>query len=152
MIIEFTGIPCSGKSYIIKKFLDTWNPKFIGFVDSEIWPNFLEEIKKRKIPLALINGRITKKTFGRWKLLKKFSKKVFSSFDVCLASSEESLENLKKLGANNCKYYGNLKYSVNIKKNLENLDSDTLNYFKKHKVWCAASTQKSRNGGWFNRF
>ena len=126
--------------HIIEKFLDTWNPKFIGFVDSEVWPNFLSEIKKRKIPLALINGRITKKTFNRWKLLKKFSKKVFSSFDICLASSEESLENLKKLGANNCKYYGNLKYSVNIKKNLENLNSNILNYFKEHKVWCAAST------------
>ena len=50
------------KPSLIKKFLDNWSPNLIVFVDSEIWPNFILNIKKRNIPLVLLNGRITKKT------------------------------------------------------------------------------------------
>ena len=49
------------KQNIAIKFLESWSPELILFVDSEIWPNFLFEIKKRNIPLILLNGRITKK-------------------------------------------------------------------------------------------
>ena len=64
------------------------------FVDSEIWPNYLLEISKRKIPLILLNGRITMKTFKRWKLASKLSLKLFSLYDLCLSSSKESEKNL----------------------------------------------------------
>ena len=66
------------------------------FVDSEIWPNLIFEIKKRKTPLALINGRITKKTFDRWRLIKSFAKKIFERFDLCIASNKETENFLKK--------------------------------------------------------
>jgi len=127
--------------FVIKKFLNIWRPKLVAFIDSEIWPNFLVEIKKRNIPLVLLNGRITKKTFNRWKLYKKFSNMVFSSFDECLASSKESYENLKQLGVKNLKYIGNLKY-ISLKGEKQRLKSDTLMFLDKHKVWCAASTHK----------
>ena len=48
-------------NHLVKKFLDQWMPDIVCFVDSEIWPNFLIEIKKRNIPLALVNARITKR-------------------------------------------------------------------------------------------
>ena len=48
-----------------EKFLSLWRPNLICFVDSEIWPNFLFKIKEKKIPLVLLNGRITKKTYTR---------------------------------------------------------------------------------------
>ena len=51
------------KPSLVKKFLNGWNPFMTVFVDSEIWPNFILEIKKKNIPLILLNGRITKKTF-----------------------------------------------------------------------------------------
>ena len=47
--------------FLIEKFLNHWKPKIVVFIDSEVWPNFLIEISKRKIPLVLLNGRITKK-------------------------------------------------------------------------------------------
>ena len=58
---------------LVNKFLNNWKPNFVLFVDSEIWPNFIMEIKKKNIFLALINGRITKKSFNRWLLVKKFA-------------------------------------------------------------------------------
>ena len=61
-------------NFLIKNFLNKWQPNLVVFVDSEIWPNLIVEIKKRKIPLTLLNGRITKKTFNKWMLLPKFAK------------------------------------------------------------------------------
>ena len=57
------------KSNLVQRFLDSWSPNLIIFVDSEIWPNFILNIKQRNIPLILLNGRITKKTFLRWNLV-----------------------------------------------------------------------------------
>ena len=104
-------------NYLIKKFLDFWKPKKAFFIDSEFWPNTILELKKRKIPIILINGRITKKTFYRWRRFSNISKKIFRDFDLCLSSSKESYEFLKKLNSPNVKFIGNLKYSKPESKN-----------------------------------
>ena len=123
-----------------KKFLEHWKPNLSIFIDSEIWPNLILQINKKKIPLLLINARITKKTFLRWKLLISFAKKIFEKFDLCIVSNTESESFLKILGAKNIKNYGNLKFS-NIKTILDKkLDSTFLNKIKNRKIWCAAST------------
>ena len=49
--------------YFSKKFLAYWKPTIAIFIDSEIWPNMILNIKKKKIPLILLNGRINKKSF-----------------------------------------------------------------------------------------
>ena len=121
-----------------EKFLSAWKPDLICFVESEIWPNFLFKIKEKKIPLALINGRITKKTFMRWNMFKKFAQKVFNNFDLCIACSEESKNNLKELHVKNLSYVGNLKYSVKNKK--ESLEEANIKILDTFKVWCAVST------------
>ena len=105
---------------LINKFLDHWRPNLSIFIDSEVWPNLILKIKEKKIPLLLINARITKKSFDRWKFFSNFAKKIFSQFDLCIASNSESENFLKILGSNNIKNYGNLKYSNtkdNSKKN-----------------------------------
>ena len=122
------------------KFLDHWKPNLSIFIDSEIWPNLISQISKKKIPLLLINARITKKSFDRWKLIISFAKQIFEKFDLCIASNKESEGFLKILGAKNIKNYGNLKFSK-IKTELNNkLDSDFLNKIENRKIWCGAST------------
>ena len=54
-------------SFLTKKFLDYWKPSLAIFIESEIWPNMMINIKKKSIPLILLNARITKKSFKRWK-------------------------------------------------------------------------------------
>ena len=125
--------------FLTKKFLEHWKPNLSIFIDSEIWPNLIWQINKKN-PLLLINGRITKKTFNRWKLAINFSKKIFEKFDLCIASNKESENFLKILGAKNIMNYGNLKFSQ-TKNNLSNkLDVSFLNKIKSRKIWCAAST------------
>ena len=122
-----------------KKFLDMWKPDLICFVDSEIWPNFLFAIKKREIPLVLINGRITKKTFKRWNIFFNFAKKVFNNFDLCMPCSEESRNNLKMLQVKKISHVGNLKFTV--KKEKENtIQQSNIKILNNFIVWCAAST------------
>ena len=86
----------------------------------------------------LINARITRKSFKRWKLFPSFSKEVFKNYH-CLTSKSRNKNYLKKLGVKNIKLIGNLKYFKNDK---EGLKKNIKKYFKKRKVFCAASTIK----------
>ena len=125
-----------------QNFLKYWRPNLTLFVDSEIWPNMLLNLKKRKITTILLNGRITSKSFERWIKFKNFSNFIFSKFDLCLCSSLKSKIYLRKLGANNLKYFGNLKFSqsefekIKIKQNLKK-------FIKNKKIWCASSTHNN---------
>ncbi len=70
--------------FICNNFLNYWEPKIAIFVDSEIWPNMYEKINSKKIPLILINARITSKSFKRWQIFSSFAKNVFSKITIAL--------------------------------------------------------------------
>ncbi len=127
----------------VNNFLNHWSPNLSIFIDSEIWPNLIFEIKKRNIPLLLINARITKKTFLRWNILKNFSKQTFEKFDLCLVANKETKNHLQTLGAKNIKDYGNLKFAKIKTSNEKKLDFSFLEKVKNRKIWCAASTHAS---------
>ena len=126
-------------SYHSNKFLNYWQPSAAFFIDSEIWPNTLINLNKRRIPITLLNGRITKKTFNRWCYFPNFSNLIFKKFNYCLSSNKISSFYLKKLGVKKVKYLGNLKFSQS-----ENEKLIKFNYLSKliknKKVWCASST------------
>tara|TARA_A100001015_G_scaffold265997_1_gene314854 strand:- start:1219 stop:2502 length:1284 start_codon:yes stop_codon:yes gene_type:complete len=130
-------------NFLINKFLNGWRPEKIFLVDSEIWPNLIFQAKKNKIPIALINARITKKTYKRWILISKTAKNVFSLFDLCLCANQETKNFLEVLGANNIKYYGNIKL---IKENDEKIfNSKNERILSTSKLWVAASTHKEED-------
>ena len=85
-----------------------------------------------------MNARLTKKSYKKWKIFSDFAKKVFNNFDLCLAASEESRNNLNNLQVKNIKYIGNLKYSV--KSDLSDLEDSNKKILNNFKTWCAAST------------
>ena len=117
---------------VIKKFLNIWKPSSVFFLESEIWPNTILNIKKRDIKLVLLNGRITKKTFKRWKKLDSLSKLLFSKFDLCLSQNNETEIYLKKLGAQKVKKLGNLKFSKSqLTKSIKNKKNYTFLLKKK---------------------
>ena len=129
--------------YFSKKFLNYWRPNTIFFIESEIWPNFLINIKKRNIPLILLNARITKKTFRKWKKISKFSKTIFECFDQALVQNNETKKYLYKLGIKKIKLLGNLKFSETKNKTKKNLNKNLKNFFKTKKIWCASSTHNN---------
>ena len=124
-----------------RKFLNYWKPSLAIFIDSEIWPNMILNLKKKSIPIFLLNARITQKSFNRWKMLPNFSKKIFQCIDKSIVSNQETKKYLKYFGVNNIRSVGNLKFVQNKFKILtlpEKLRKHILN----KTTWCAASTHK----------
>ena len=133
---QFFPIDCN---FISKKFINYWKPSKVFFIDSEIWPNTLNNLYKMNIPIILLNGRITKKTFNRWLIFSEFAKSIFSKFTLCLSSSKESKNFLKRLGAKNVKLIGNLKYSQSENEGM-NLNKNLKKFIFSRNSWCASST------------
>ena len=129
-------------NYHTQKFLKYWKPSVAVFIDSEIWPNMITNIKKTSISLILMNARITDKSFKKWKLFKSYAKKIFVNFDICLSSSHKSKKYLKSLGAKNIKHVGNLKFTQS-EKNITFLDNDLKKFFLSKRIWCASSTHST---------
>ena len=125
---------------IINKFLDHWKPSSVFFVESEIWPEMLRILKLRKIKIFLLNARISKKSFARWKNHKKVGIKIFNIFDYIFPQNKETFNYLKYFNVKNIKILGNLKFSET-----EKLDTykSLSNVFKKRKIICAASTHNN---------
>ena len=130
-------------SFLINNFLNSWKPNYILLVDSEIWPNLILSIKKRKIPLALINARLTSKSFNKWMKFPKTAKKIFSSFDLCLTSNVETKHYLQKLNLQNVYCFGNIKLINEIDVNkMKNLNEKFL---QSRRFWVAASTHRGED-------
>ena len=125
--------------FLSKRFIDYWKPSKVFFIDSEIWPNTLNNLYENKIPTILLNARITNKSYKRWMKIPNFAKTMFEKFNLCLSSSKETKKYLKKLGAKNIKYFGNLKFSQS-ENELIKTDNEFQKFTASKKLWCASST------------
>ena len=121
-------------------FLNYWRPSSAIFLESEIWPSIYRSLKKRNIPLILLNARITKKTFERWMKLKRFSLKIFNQINFAYPQNKETIRYLKKLGVKSIDYIGNLKFYEDEKIVNKKFDNEIKNKFKKYRICIAAST------------
>ena len=93
-----------------RRFLDHWRPELAIFAESEIWPNILNEVGKRNIPMVLANARISDRSFRRWRHFPLLSRFLFQRFDLCLAQTQQDAERLVRLGASRVSVTGNLKF------------------------------------------
>ena len=124
--------------FLINSFLKMWRPNYIFLVDSEIWPNLILKAKKFSIPVAIINARITSKSYKKWIKFPKTAFKIFSSIKLCLTSNKETKKFLESFEVKNVFYYGNIKFINDINENeITNLNEDKL---INSPFWFAAST------------
>ena len=124
--------------FLVNNFFKNWKPDIASFVDSEIWPNFILKIKEEEIPLILLNARITKKSFLRWKTVKTLSNKIFGSFSLCISSSKDTSDYLNILGAKNIKFFGNIKFCSTVENKTK--ETEQFKSITNKKTWCAVST------------
>lgn len=96
----------------VKKFYDHWQPDMVLWMESEIWPHLLLEAKKRGIPVALLNARISPKSLDNWRKFPKTISEIMSVFSFCHAQADYEIGHLEALGANNIAALGNLKYAA----------------------------------------
>ena len=126
-----------------KKFLDHWKPDIAIFLESEIWPSMFRSIKKRGVHLILLNARITKKSFNRWSIIKKFSHSTFSLIDKAYSQNTETNYFLKKLKVKKITSIGNLKFIEHNSFKTNQSDKKLFSQFKKYKTFIAASTHET---------
>ena len=129
--------------FLVNKFLKYWKPSLAVFIESEIWPCMFLNIYKKKIPLVLLNARLTKKTFNRWIKIKTFSDNIFSKIKIALPQNLETKYFLKNLNIKKIKYIGNLKFVESHKINSDKINNNLKLEFNKKKIWVASSTHLS---------
>jgi 3-deoxy-D-manno-octulosonic-acid transferase len=94
------------------RFLDHWRPDLVLWAESELWPNLLDAVHRRGLPAALVNARMSERSFRGWQRAPRFAARLLDSFAVALAQSEADAARLRRLGARAVTVTGNLKYSA----------------------------------------
>ena len=96
----------------VRRFLDYWKPDGVLWMESELWPNMLREIKQRDIPCTLVNARLSPQSFKRWAMLRRSAKRLLSAFSAILCQTQADADAYANLGAHNVHVTDNLKYSA----------------------------------------
>ena len=126
--------------FLINKFLKYWQPHIAIFIDSEIWPGMTTALENKKIPLILINARITKRSLKKWLKFRTFSESIFNKITAAYPQNKETKKILRELKVNKIKELGNLKLIENIHDKQDNINRKLNIQFKRYKNWVAAST------------
>jgi 3-deoxy-D-manno-octulosonic-acid transferase len=102
--------------WTVRRALKAVNPAVVLIMETELWPNFLRECKTRRIPVAVVNGRISRQSYGRYRLIKPFLRRVLSSLSIAVMQSETDAQRLEDLGMSKEKLFtaGNLKFDADL--------------------------------------
>src|SRR6202140_2307511 len=104
-------VPYDSPRYVAR-FLDHWRPSLALFIESDLWPNLILASAARRLPMVLINGRMSQRSFPRWRRVAGTISALLGRFDVCLAQSKVDAERFAALGSRNVITTGNLKLDV----------------------------------------
>lgn len=96
----------------VSRFLNHWKPNLVLWIESELWPNMLAALKQRHIPAVLLNGRMSEKSYKRWRLLSGGAREVLSTFALGLAQTGAERNRFAALGLRDVRAIGNLKYAA----------------------------------------
>lgn len=97
---------------MVRRFLDHWRPELAILAESELWPNLMIETTRRSIPLVLVNARLSRRSYDRWRRLPRFIGPLLGLVDLCLAQSALDAERFLALGMPRVTVAGNLKFDA----------------------------------------
>ena len=101
-------VPVDRPTYV-RRFLDHWRPDLALWVESELWPNLVSETERYSIPLLLLNGRMSLRSFRGWQRVPGLIGPLLACFELCLAQDEIQAERFRGLGAASATSVGDLK-------------------------------------------
>ena len=96
----------------VARFLDHWQPSFALFVESDLWPNLILSGAERRIPMIVINGRMSQRSFQRWRIAPATMSTLLGRFEMCLVQSQGDADRFAALGSPHVFNTGNLKFDV----------------------------------------
>jgi 3-deoxy-D-manno-octulosonic-acid transferase len=114
-------------SWMVDRFLDTINPDVVGLVELEVWPNFVKACSKRKIPIGIINGRLSARSFKGYKKIKPLLRKTFARLGFVCMQDQSYANRVEALGANNVRVTGSMKWdALDVSGPLPNPSEDAI--------------------------
>jgi 3-deoxy-D-manno-octulosonic-acid transferase len=128
-----------------KLFINRMQPKLIIFMETEIWPNLINQCVKKQIKLLLINGRLSANSMKSYNRMSPLITPALNHFDKILCQSHDNLTNFTQLGAQSerCMVSGNLKFDISINANILEKQSQLTPLLPKHRqLWLVASTHQ----------
>ena len=129
----------------VRCFLDHWRPDLVLVVESDFWPAQLSNACARGIPIILVNGRISAKTFRCWRLAGRLARPLFTAFDLVLATNRLQADRFATLGSPRVRVSGNLKRAARRlpvdASAAEKLDAQIAG----RQIWLAASTHEGED-------
>jgi len=134
-------------NFSIKKIIRRINPDAVCLVETDLWPNFLYEIQKRKIPVIVINARLSTRSLKGYLLFKNFSSLFFSSLTAIMAQTSLDKQRFERLGVEKGKIsvVGNIKFDQaqeDLEPGIVEGMKDRLGIQKDTKVLVAGSTHE----------
>jgi 3-deoxy-D-manno-octulosonic-acid transferase len=127
--------------WCVRRALERVDPEMVIVAETEIWPNFLRACRARKTRVVMINGRISDKSFSRYRLARRWLRRVFQDYTIIGMQSEMDRQRIEAIGADPRKVtvLGNLKYdAVSSNGRVENALAAFLKDWSP--LWIAAST------------
>jgi len=101
-------------SFIINRIVKRLDPVLLILVETELWPNLIRYTNKNYTKIMVINGRISSKSYSKYKFFKFFIKKILKNIDLFLMREENDRTRIINLGAEKTKVFvtGNMKYDI----------------------------------------
>lgn len=127
----------------VARFLAHFRPTCGLIMETEIWPNLIHTCRERRIPVALVNGRLSAKSFARYDQRLRLAKQAFAELDRVAAQSEEDAGRFRALGARTVQVCGNIKFDLTVPtQQIERGRHLRARFGPKRFVWVAASTRE----------
>lgn len=132
----------------IKRFLKTTKPKIVIIMETELWPNFISQCYKQKIPLIIANARLSERSAARYGKLGKAVKQLFSKISMVAAQNQQDGERFVSLGlpADHLAITGSIKFDINLSNEQhQKINQLTQQWQLKRPVLIAASTHSGED-------
>lgn len=102
--------------FLVKRFIKKTQPQTAVFVETEIWPNYIKQLHKQRIPTLLINARLSEKSFTGYQKLGKFTQMTLSQLTIVACQNQITEARFRQLGANT-QLLGNMKFDLQLPTN-----------------------------------
>lgn len=132
-------------SFAVKRFFRIIRPEALIIVETEIWPNLMRVAKRQGVPVVIINGRVSPRSFKRYKLIKPLLKSTFKKIDLFCMQSEEDADRIIAIGAekDKVKITGNMKFDISLEYRVQSTEyRERLGLSEKDILIVAGSTHK----------
>jgi 3-deoxy-D-manno-octulosonic-acid transferase len=101
-------------AWSVRRALRAVNPSAVLVMETELWPRFFRECGRRGVPVALVNGRVSEKSFGRYRLIRFFIRRILSDLTLAAMQTESDASRVRALGLapERIRVTGNVKFDI----------------------------------------